>query len=98
MNSRLAAIRLRRERLIVKAAAQRDEVALLLAPWRGPLGLADRGAVAVQYVRAHPGALALAVIVLAALSPRRALRWARRGLTFWRGYRWAIRALDAIAR
>lgn len=97
MNRRLAEIRLRRERLIAKAAAQRDEVALRLDSWRAPLAVADRGATAVQYVRAHPGALALALIVLAALSPRRALRWARRGVIFWRGYRWALRALDAIA-
>ena len=97
MNGRLAEIRLRRERLIAKAAAQREEVALLLDSWRPLLVVADRAAAAVQYVRAHPATLAVVVIVVAALSPRRALRWAGRGLALWRGYRWAVRALHAIA-
>jgi hypothetical protein len=54
VNRRLAQIYVRRERLVAKAAAQRDEVALLLAPLAGPLAVADRGVAAAVYVRAHP--------------------------------------------
>lgn len=98
MNARrIARIRARRERLVARAAAQRDEITLLLAPLAGPLALADRGLAAAQYVRAHPGAVAIAIAVVVALSPRRAFRWARRAFVVWRGYRFAARALRELA-
>ncbi len=94
---RIAQIHARRERLLARASAQRDELALLLAPLAGPLGVADRGVAIAQYVRAHPGAVLLAAAVVTALSPKRAFRWARRAFTVWRGYRWAARALAELA-
>jgi hypothetical protein len=90
---RIAQIHARRERLLARAAAQRDEVALLLAPLRSPLAVADRGILVAQYVRTHPGLVAIAAAVFVVLSPRRAWRWARRAFTIWRGTRWAVRAL-----
>jgi hypothetical protein len=93
VNRRLAQIHARRERLVAKAAAQRDEVALLLTPWAAPLALADKGVAVATYVRAHPGLVLAAVAALVVLSPKRALRWARRGFVVWRGYRWAVAAL-----
>lgn len=95
---RLAQIHARRERLVAKAAVQRDDVAQLLAPWRGPLQIADRGLAAAGYVRAHPAVAVIAALVLIILSPKRALRWTQRAFVLWRGYRWALRALTAIAR
>lgn len=93
MNRRLAQIHARRERLVAKAAAQRDEVALLLTPWEAPLALADKGVAAATYVRDHPGLVLAAAAALAVLSPKRAFRWARRAYAVWRGYRWAVTAL-----
>jgi small neutral amino acid transporter SnatA (MarC family) len=93
VNRRLAQIHARRERLVAKAAAQRDEVALLLTPWAVPLALADKGIAAATYVRAHPGLVLVAAAALVVLSPKRALRWTRRGFAVWRGYRWAVTAL-----
>jgi hypothetical protein len=95
---RLAEISARRERLVARAGAQRDEVALLLAPWRGPLRIADQGLVAADYVRAHPGIVVVAAAAFVILSPKRAFRWARRAYVAWRGYRWAVRALNDVAR
>jgi hypothetical protein len=94
---RIAQIHARRERLLARSAAQRDELALLLAPLRPPLAVADRGIAAVQYARAHPGLVAIAAVVVVVLSPKRALRWARRAFAVWRGYRWAARALHELA-
>jgi hypothetical protein len=94
---RLDQIHVRRERLLARAAAQRDELALLLAPLKGPLGLADRGIAAAQYARAHPGLVVIASAIFVVLSPKRAFRWARRAFGVWRGYRWAARALNALA-
>lgn len=95
---RLAEIRTRRERLLARAGAQREEVALLLVPWQTPLRIADRGLAAAAHLRTHPELVAVAVIVLLVLSPRRALRWARRAYVAWRGYRWAVRALGSFTR
>ena len=94
---RIAQIHVRRERLLARSAAQRDELALLLAPLRGPLAVADRGIAVAQYARAHPGLVVIAAAVFVLLSPKRAFRWARRAFTVWRGYRWAARALGEIA-
>jgi YqjK-like protein len=94
---RLAQIHARRERLLARSAAQRDEMALLLAPLRGPLAVADHGIAVAQYARAHPGLVVIAAAVFVLLSPKRAFRWARRAFTVWRGYRWAARALREIA-
>jgi hypothetical protein len=90
---RLAQIHARRERLLVKAAAQREEVALMLARLRTPFAIADRGVALAAYVRGHPEIAAIAVVALVVLSPKRAFRWARRALAAWRGYRWVANAL-----
>jgi hypothetical protein len=96
VNRRLAEIRARRELLLARSAVQRDALALLVQRWRAPLDLADRGFRVVQYAREHPGAVLLAVAALAALSPKRAFRWARRAVVFWRGYRWAAAVLGRL--
>ncbi len=97
MNRRLVEIRARRELLLARSAVQRDALALLVQRWHAPLDLADRGFRLVQYARKHPGAVLLAVAALAALSPKRAFRWARRAVVFWRGYRWAATTLGRLA-
>jgi len=94
---RLDQIHVRRERLLARSAAQRDELALLLAPLKGPLAVADRGIAVAQYARAHPGLVAIAAAIFIVLSPKRAFRWARRAFGVWRGYRWAARALSELA-
>ena len=93
---RLAQIHVRREHLLAKAAAQREEVALLLEPWRAPLAVADKGVAVAAYVRAHPSIVVVAVAALVAISPKRAFRWARRAFALWRGYRWAVNAFDRV--
>lgn len=90
---RLAQVRARRERLVAKAAAQREEMALLLTPWQAPLAVADRGVTVAAYLRAHPAIVIVAVAALVVLAPKRAFRLARRAFAVWRGYRWAAKAL-----
>jgi hypothetical protein len=96
VNRRLAEIRARRELLLARSAVQREALALLVQRLRAPLELADQGFRIVRYAREHPGAVLLAVAALAALSPKRAFRWARRAVLFWRGYRWAAAALGRL--
>jgi hypothetical protein len=93
---RLAQVHTRRERLVAKAAAQRDEMALLLEPWHRPLAVADRGVTVALYLRERPGIVLMAVAALVVLAPKRAFRWARRAYGLWRGYRWAAKALHQV--
>ncbi len=95
---RLTEIRARRERLLARAGAQREELALLLVPWQGPMRIADRGLAAAAHLRAHPELVVAAALVLLVVSPRRALRWGKRAYVAWRGYRWVVRALGSFAR
>ena len=95
--SRLAQLHVRRERLIAKSAAQRDELALLVVPLRRPVHVADRAVAGAQYLRAHPGVVVIAVAAFVVLSPKRAFRWARRAFGLWRGYRLVARVLARVA-
>jgi hypothetical protein len=98
VNRRLAQIYARRERLLARSAAQRDEMTLLLTPLGRPLAVADRGVAAAVYVRTHPEIALVAAAALVVLSPKRAFRWARRAFAVWRGYRWAAAALTRVRR
>jgi hypothetical protein len=91
---RLAAIRARRERLVARAAVQRDDVALALGVLRAPLAVVDRGVAGVTYVRDRPALVFAAAVVLVVLSPRRAWRWGRRAFVLWRGYRTVVAFVD----
>jgi len=88
VNARLAAIETKRARLVERAARERADVARALQPLAQPLGFIDRCIAAVRFVVARPPLVAGAVLVFALLRPRRALKWARRALGIWQGYRW----------
>lgn len=89
----LAELQVERARLRERAAAQRETLAQQFTPVGGALQFGERiraaGASALQFLRSHPlamGALAVAVVLR---KPRLSLRWARRGLVLWRGWRTA---------
>ena len=83
MNTKLSELAQRRTALIEKAANQRAELSRAVAPWRGPLTLADRGLRIVDYFKHHPALLIGAALITAALRPRRSVRWLRRGWLLW---------------
>ena len=84
MNSTLKRLAERREHLVAQAAAQRTVLAQDMTPWRAPLALADRGVAAVRTVRRHPAWLLGAVLLFAAVRPRRAGKWTG---ALWAGWR-----------
>jgi hypothetical protein len=84
---RLTQIRLRRERLIARAALQREDVARDVAALAPAVRVVDGGIAAVAWVRANPGVLLLAAGVMLVLRPRRTIRWSLRLYSLWRGYR-----------
>ena len=81
------AIMVERERLLVRCAAQRDDLAMLAQQFDGPLQFADRVVAAVDYLRRHPLVLGGAVALLALVQRRNLWSWVRRGFVVWRTFR-----------
>lgn len=110
--SRLAGVHARRAELVLRAEAQREEVAQSLVRLERPLFIVGRIGAAVYYVRTHPyvAVIAAAALLLllrprrprplaAAVAPRAALLvWARRAFFVWRSYRNWRRISGALAR
>ena len=88
MNKKLTALAERRNRLVTQAAVQRSELTQHMEPWRARLALADRGIAVFQYVRRHPALMVGAALLLAALRPRRAGIWLKRGWAMWQIGSW----------
>jgi len=93
MRERLLALAERRARLMARAQQERTAINALLAPADGTASLAvslfrtARGA--LQKAREYPLLVVAGVALLAALRPRRAIRWLARGWSLWRLYRGA---------
>lgn len=91
MSQELIDIAIRRGRLIERIAYQRAALGSEVQPICGALQTADRTIARVRtvtaYLKQHPGIVLVAVALLAALKPRRAWRWARRGFVVWRTWR-----------
>lgn len=77
----------KRERLLARCAAQRDELSLLAGQFDAPLKVADRAVAAVGFLRRHPLVLGIAGALFAAVERRHFWTWARRGFVVWRSYR-----------
>ena len=77
----------KREVLLARCAAQRDDLAMLARQLSGPLKIADGAIAGVRYLRDHPLALGALTALLAASRGRSAWTWAQRGLLAWRAYR-----------
>lgn len=89
---------LRRERLLMRSARLRDDLAQHAQALQTPLALADRAWALALYLRDHPAwpiGLAGAFLVL---RPRGALRWTARLWWIWRAWRRARGWLDAGRR
>lgn len=80
-------IMVRRERLLARCAAQRDDLAMLAQQLAGPLQVADRVVAGVHYLRRHPFVLGAAVALFAVVQRRNLWRWVGRGIVVWRTYR-----------
>jgi hypothetical protein len=85
----------RRERLIARAALQRDTVAVACRTLERPAALIDRGVGAVMYLKAHPLLLAAGVLAVTLLGRRNLAAWAGRGWVLWRAWRsfsaWSVK-------
>lgn len=83
MNRTLAQLAERRRLLVAQASAQRAALARHAEPLHARLALVDQGLAAVRYVAHRPALIVGAVVLLAALRPRRAGTWLQRGWLAW---------------
>ena len=91
MDKRLVELHRERDELLKRIAVQRASLAGQLAPLQKASSIADRVVsllrTGLQYLRAHPVAVALAVSALGLRKPARSWRWLQRGLFVWRSWR-----------
>lgn len=83
MNRKLAQLADRRRQLVAQAAFQRAALAQDMVPWRARLALADQGVAAFRYLRSHPFLVLGVALLFAAVRPRGAGKWLRRGWLAW---------------
>lgn len=83
MKRSLAQLAERRHLLVAQAAVQRAALADDVKPLRARLALVDQGMAAFRYVAHRPALIVGAVLLLAALRPRRAGKWLQRGWLAW---------------
>lgn len=87
MSARLAAIRRRRQLLLMRVAVQRLAVTRELEAWRTPLAILDAAITAGRRVRRHPWLLGFAAVLLLKAPHRQVALWATRAITAWKLYR-----------
>lgn len=83
----------RKARLLERIDTQRAQLAEQLDVLKKPLALADKLMQAAQYVKLHPWVAGVAVFAAIVLGRGNLWRWVGRGVTVWRGWRWATRWL-----
>lgn len=87
---------LRRQSLVVRSGQLRLTLAAQAEVLRAPLALVDTARDGLEWLRRNPYAVVGPVMLLAALRPARALRWAGRLWWGWRTFRQSGRWLAAM--
>jgi hypothetical protein len=87
MSTRLEEIRSRRAQLVQRAARQRDDIARTLQSLSLPVAVIDRSIALWAYLKSRPALLAVSVILVLALRPRRTFKLIPAALALWQVYR-----------
>ena len=87
MNARVLELATRRGVLKARIEAQRASLAEHAQPLERALERGDAVMRGVNWLKQHPAAVGAAVAAAVVARPKRAWRWARRGLFLWRGWR-----------
>ncbi len=84
MNTKLIKLAEQRAAITAKAAGQRAALGRAFEPWRGALGTADQGVLALRFLAHNKFLIAGAAALVVALKPKWALGWLRKGWMAWR--------------
>jgi hypothetical protein len=96
VNNRLLDLATRRGVLKARIAEQRRSLNLHVGPLQEALARGDAVLKGVDWLKHHPVAVGAAVTAVVVARPKRAWRWAKRGLVVWRGWKIARSALAGI--
>jgi len=94
MSARQLELASRRGALQSQIAGQRAALAQHVEPLEAILVVGDQGVAGLSWLKRHPLAVGAAATLLALLKPRRAWRWAQRGLLLWRSWKSARSVLS----
>lgn len=72
--------------LRARIAEQRRTLAVHAAPLEHAFGNIDKARAGVDWLKAHPAAVAALAAVMVVINPKRAFRWGQRGFLVWRGW------------
>ncbi len=86
MNSRLLELATRHGALKARIDEQRRSLASQSVPLEAAFAQGDRVLEGVDWLKHHPAAVFAAVATVVVARPKRAWRWAKRGLFVWRGW------------
>lgn len=86
MNPRLLELATRHGALKARIDAQRLRLAEHAKPLESALATGDRALDVVDWLKHHPAVVGVGVAALVVAKPKRAWRWASRGLFVWRGW------------
>ncbi|MDD2743955.1 MAG: YqjK-like family protein [Rhodocyclaceae bacterium] len=98
MNPRLLELAGRHGALRARIDAQRLQLACHTQPIERALANGDKLISGVDWLKQHPAAVGAGVAALVVARPKRAWRWARRGLVVWRGWSGIKKLLDKAGR
>jgi hypothetical protein len=96
MNPARLELALKKQRLQLQSATQRQEFARYAAGLAPALGLADRARDGVAWLRGHPELPVAAAAAILVMRPRSVFRWLRRGVFAWRAAHSAGRWLGTL--
>lgn len=96
MSQKLVELALKKQRLQLKAAAQRVMILHALESASPAFGVAEKLRSAARWAKSHPEWLVGAGVVLLVARPRAFFRWARRGFFVWQTLRRLRAAVDTI--
>ena len=86
MNPKYIELATRHGALKARIDEQRRTLARHAVPLEAAMARGDAVLKGVDWLKYHPAAVGVAVFVTVVARPRRAWRWARRGLFLWRGW------------
>ncbi|MCG2575947.1 YqjK-like family protein [Dechloromonas sp. XY25] len=86
MNPKLLELATRHGALKVRIDQQRRQLAQHALPLEAALAKGDTVLKGVDWLKHHPAAVGAAVVAIVIAKPKRAWRWARRGVFLWRGW------------
>lgn len=96
MNPRLLELALKKQRLQLKASAQRLQLAQQLQAWAPAFAAADAACAAARWLGTHPQWLVGAAAVLLVVKPRAFFRWLSRGFFAWQALRRMRKTLESV--